>query len=209
MARIGLFPLNIVLFPGAAYPLHIFESRYKTLIREVTAEEGEFGINLVESGKMFEVGCRARVTEVTRTYDDGRLDIIVQGTTRYLISGYTTGEKPYITAEVGPLDDEENTTPSYELLEQTIGLYNQLVESVYGDAEELLDPTHWISGGGSFRMAQKCGLELVLRQQLLEMRSETQRLEFLQTYLQDLVPKIKQMETLQMLSRNDGYVKPS
>ncbi len=208
MSRIGLFPLNIVLFPGSSYPLHIFESRYKTLIGEVLASNGEFGINLVENGKMFQVGCLARVSDVTRRYEDGKLDIVTLGTRRYSIKGYTTGEKPYIMAEVEPFEDDDIET-NYELLESSISLYNQLVESVYGDAEEVLDPSQWIGGGAGFRMAQKCGLELVLRQRLLEMRSENERLEFLHGYLKDLVPKIKKMETVQQLSRNDGYMRTS
>lgn len=206
MLRIGLFPLNIVLFPGSSYPLVIFESRYKQLIRETLESNSEFGINLVENGKMFQIGCLARVSEVTKTYEDGRMDIVVTGTSRYNINEYKTDQKPYITAEAEPFDDLE-ITPAFDVLEETIRLYNQLVESVYGEAEEVLEATQWLAGGASFRMAQKSGLDLVLRQRLLEMRSETERLKFLQDYLQEIVPKIKQMETMQQLSRNDGYVR--
>ena len=97
MATIGIFPLNIVLFPGSSYPLHIFEGRYKQLIGEVVAARGEFGINLVlvEDGKMFQVGCGAKVSEVVRTYDDGKMDIIVSGTERYIVNEYFTGNHPF------------------------------------------------------------------------------------------------------------------
>jgi ATP-dependent Lon protease len=207
MSTIGLFPLNIVLFPGSSYPLNIFEHRYKVLIRESLESNKEFGVNLVDEGKMYQVGCLAKVTQVISVQEDGRMAIIVTGTSRYVIKEYHTDEKPYITADTDKLDDEE-PRPEYSLLENTISLYNQLVESVYGEAEELLDPSEWISGGASFRMAQKSGLDLVVRQQLLEMRSEGERLVFLQTYLNEILPKIKQVEKLQMLVRNDGYIKP-
>jgi ATP-dependent Lon protease len=206
MTTIGLFPLNIVLFPGSSYPLHIFENRYKLLIRESIDNSTEFGINLVESSKMFEIGCRASVTTVFREYDDGRMDIVVTGTERYTITRYRSGERLYMIAETEPLVDVE-PKPDPQLLTTTIGLYNQLVESVYGEAEELLKPGEWMWGGASFRMAQKSGLDLVVRQKLLEMLSENERLTFLHEYLTDLVPKVRELEKVQALIRNDGYVK--
>jgi Lon protease-like protein len=167
----------------------------------------EFGVNLVDEGKMYPVGCLAKVAQVISIQDDGRMEIVVTGTSRYIVKEYHTDEKPYITADADAFDDEE-PAPEFSLLENTISLYNQLVESVYGEAEELLDPTDWLGGGASFRMAQKSGLDLVVRQQLLEMRSESERLMYLQTYLTEILPKIKQVEKLQMLVRNDGYIKP-
>jgi ATP-dependent Lon protease len=208
MATIGIFPLNIVLFPGSSYPLHIFESRYKELIGEVVAAQGEFGINLVlvEDGKMFQVGCGAKVSEVVRTYEDGKMDIIVSGTERYVVNEYFTGVKPYLLAESAPYTDTDSV-PDFALLTGTINLYNKLIASVYAEAAETLKPEEWVNGGASFRIAQKSGLDLVLRQQLLEMRSENERLTFLQNYLTEVVPRLEQIAQIQQLMRNDGYVK--
>jgi Lon protease-like protein len=207
MATIGLFPLNIVLFPGSSYPLHIFESKYKVLVGEAVASGTEFGINLVEHGRMYQTGCLARVSGVRQVYDDGRMDIVVTGTSRYVVRAYGTDEKPYITADAEFFEDDE-PIPDREMLQKTITLYNKLVEAVYGAAEELLDPGQWGQGGASFRIAQKAGLQLNIRQQLLEMRSETERLISLLKYLNEVLPKIKQVEAFQMITRNDGYVKP-
>jgi Lon protease-like protein len=205
MATIGLFPLGLVLFPGSSYPLHIFENRYKALVAEAIESDEEFGINLVEDGRMFQIGCLAKVAEVVKTYEDGRMDIVVSGTARYQIRGYRSGEKPYLTADADVFDDEEPTA-DFSLVGETIGLFNQLVEAVYGESDESLDPTEWVQGGASYRMAQKSGLDLVVRQQLLEMRSENDRLTFLRDYLHDLLPKVQEAERIQQLSRNDGYV---
>lgn len=207
MPTIGLFPLNIVLFPGSSYPLHIFENRYKVLIGESIASGAEFGVNLVEHGKMHRVGCLARVAGVRHTYDDGRMDIVVTGTTRYTALAYHHDQKPYMTAEVELFEDLE-PTPDSSVLARTIGLYNHLVEAVYGAAEELLDAEEWAGGGASFRMAQKAGLQLNIRQQLLELRSETERLTALQGYLNEILPKIRQVEHIQLITRNDGYIRP-
>lgn len=206
MATIGLFPLNIVLFPGSSYPLHIFENRYKLLIRESIDNNSEFGINLVENSRMSEIGCRANVTTIFHEYEDGRMDIVVTGTERYTITNYRTGERQYMLADVEPIVDIESK-PDPELLATTVMLYNQLVESVYGEAEQHLNPAEWMWGGGSYRMAQKSGLDLEVRQRLLEMLSENERLRFLHEYLTDLVPKVRELETIQALIRNDGYVK--
>ena len=206
METIGLLPLSIVLFPGSSYPLHIFESRYKVLVNETMSSDGEFGINLVEDGRMFPVGCRAHVERVVKRYEDGRMDIIVAGTDRYEIKGYRSNEKPYLMADTEPFEDVD-TEVDYQLLDATILLYNQLVESVYGEAEEPLETGDWVSGGGSFRVAQKAGLDLSVRQNLLQMRSEGERLRFLKEYLEELLPKIKEMEKIQSIIRNDGYVR--
>ncbi len=198
--------MSIVLFPGSSYPLHIFESRYKTLVNETLEQGSGFGINLVEDGRMSPVGCIAHVEKVVKRYDDGRMDIIVSGTERYTITGYRSGEKPYLMAETDPFDDVD-TDVNYDLLDSTIKLYNQLVESVYGEAEEPLETTDWVSGGGSFRVAQKAGLDLTVRQNLLEMRSEQERLTVLKEYLEELLPKIREMEKIQSIIRNDGYLR--
>lgn len=207
MSTIGLFPLRIVLFPGSSYPLHIFEERYKALIRECIASNGDFGINLVEDGKMYAIGCRAHVARIITEYEDGRMDIVATGTDRYSVLRYRSAEQPYLTADVVAFEDDE-PRPDPESLEETIGLYNQLIEMVYGEAEQPLDPTDWVGGGGAFRMAQKSGLDLTIRQQLLEMRSENDRMAYLRNYFQDVLPRIRKAELLQSLVRNNGYVPP-
>ncbi|HMK38660.1 MAG TPA: LON peptidase substrate-binding domain-containing protein, partial [Bacteroidota bacterium] len=71
-----LFPLNVVLFPRSALPLHIFEERYKVLINECVERGTPFGVALAREKGMADVGCSAVVSSVTRRYDDGRMDIV-------------------------------------------------------------------------------------------------------------------------------------
>ncbi len=206
MTTIGLFPLRIVLFPGSSYPLHIFEDRYKALVSEAIERNGEFGINLVENRRVHPVGCSARVSKLITTYDDGKMDIIVTGTNRYQVAEFHVDEQPYLVADVEPLVDTDPEL-NKKLLRETVLLYNSLVELVYGEAESRMIYQEWFDGGASYRMAQKSGLDLPLRQGLLEMLSENQRLEFLNDYFKGVLPKIRQAEMLQSLVRNDGYVK--
>lgn len=205
MNVLGLFPLHIVLFPEAYYPLHIFEERYKKLVKETVETESEFGINLVEGGKMFEVGCRVKVSRILKELPDGRKDIVVIGTTRYRVEKIRPAEMHYITADVIDYDDLDETI-DLTVIDETIVLYNELIERVYGAAEEKLNVEEWMGRHPSYRIAQKSGLDLMLRQRLLEMRSENERLSFLRSHLRTILPKIRRVDQIRMLSRNDGYL---
>jgi len=113
-----LFPLEVVLLPEAPLPLHVFEDRYKRMIGECLeaqsrgSDREEFGVVLAREGEMQKVGCSARILEVTRRYDDGRLDILTAGIRRFEVL-YTTDEKPYLEGGVVFFDDaEESEAPT-------------------------------------------------------------------------------------------------
>src|SRR5438128_644092 len=147
MRTIGLFPLNIVLFPGSSYPLHIFEGRYKALVNEAIENKGEFGITLMlaEGGKLYQTGCLARVADILGRYDDGRMDIVAAGTTRFQAAEPRLGEHPYLVADIETFEDNV-PLPDRILVHETIRRYNQLIESVFSGAEERLDPADWTEG---------------------------------------------------------------
>src|SRR5664280_3405690 len=83
---IGLFPLQLVVVPGEVVPLHIFEERYKRLVGEML-DVGEFGIILADEDSLRECGCTVRVAEVLEQFDDGRLNILVEGGRRFRLAG--------------------------------------------------------------------------------------------------------------------------
>jgi Lon protease-like protein len=199
-----LFPLQVVLFPGSSIPLHIFEERYKTLVRECIAEKKEFGINLVQENEVLKVGCAARVSTVLHRYEDGRMDIIVEGTRRYRLEGYEQGATPYAVGSVRFLTssaEEVNTV----LAADTVLLYNEFVSKVYGDRVPQVD-AHASGAGLSYRLAQKAGMDLPRRQKLLESDSENDRLEILNTYLTAMLPRLDRMEEIERIVRSDGYL---
>src|SRR5690348_17540826 len=80
-----IFPLEVVLFPGAPLPLHIFEPRYKELIAECLEEKKMFGMVRAKENAVAEVGCTAVIIDVNRRYEDGRLDISTEGKQRFSI----------------------------------------------------------------------------------------------------------------------------
>ncbi|HET7152148.1 MAG TPA: LON peptidase substrate-binding domain-containing protein [Candidatus Kapabacteria bacterium] len=203
--KLGLFPLNVVLFPTALIPLHIFEERYKTLINECLTNRSEFGINFLNNGKISNVGCGAKVMQLIKRHEDGKLDVIIEGTRRFYAKEFTDGVAPYLMGTVSWLMDENDTIDQHLLL-QTIDLYNELVEKVYRNGEvETIDPADY-PDGASFKIAQKAGMDLQQRQKLLEINSEDERLQTLKDYLEELLPKVREAERVQDIIRNDGYL---
>src|SRR2546426_9913941 len=83
MDEIGLFPLGIVLLPSEQVPLHIFEPRYRELIAQCLEQEREFGLVFADEDGLRAIGTRAAVTEVLERFDDGRLNIVVEGGERF------------------------------------------------------------------------------------------------------------------------------
>ncbi|MCS6809033.1 MAG: LON peptidase substrate-binding domain-containing protein [Bacteroidota bacterium] len=206
MEKIGLFPLNIVVFPESSVPLHIFEPRYKQLINVALEQHKDFGINLVDSARLYQTGCTVEVIEVSRRYPDGRLDIIVRGKSRYTLRSLREGEELYYVGIVDYFDDEENEVLDMKLRSDCIALYNELVEIVYPGAADdyLLDAAN--SGTASFIIAQKAGLDILRKQELLEIRSENRRLEILYDYIQRLLPDLREKRRIQDVIMSDGYI---
>ena len=111
--QLPLFPLHTVLCPGIALPLHIFEDRYRELVRHCLDTSSPFGVVLIRDGQeagggtisFSAIGTTAEIRKAGR-YPDGRYDLLVVGTGRFAIEGVTVGEEPYIVAEATLLDDE-------------------------------------------------------------------------------------------------------
>jgi Lon protease-like protein len=95
----------MVLLPGTALPLHIFEERYKAMIRDCAANQKDFGIIYYNGTVLRRHGCTAHTVGVVHTYDDGRLDILTSGNRRFEILELIEGQ-PYLQARVRFYDDQ-------------------------------------------------------------------------------------------------------
>ncbi len=211
--QIGLFPLGVVLFPGSYLPLHIFEPRYRQLIRECVESQQPFGINLFEDGDLHLVGCTAQVHGILRQYSDGRLDIIVVGRRRYVLQSFDDQIKPYIVGTIEYLDDHGDQAIRLDLYQTCVRLYNSLVERVFPNADQLKLPLETIptieGSTPSFFMAQKAGLKLEQKQVVLSLQNENDRLEFLARHLEEILPQLDRAEEVYRVARNDGYFTPN
>jgi Lon protease-like protein len=107
MNELGLFPLGIVLLPTEQLPLHIFEERYKELIGECLEDDGEFGLVYADDEGLRDLGTRARVAEVLTRFEDGRLNILVEGGERFRLTELTDG-RSFSTGLVVPVEDVDD-----------------------------------------------------------------------------------------------------
>ena len=79
MIKIPLFPLNIVVLPFEEVPLHIFEPRYKKMIKDSIENNTPFGIVLNNNGSIDNIGCSLNVTKIIKQYNTGEYDLIAKG----------------------------------------------------------------------------------------------------------------------------------
>ncbi len=142
MPELGLFPLSIVLLPTEQIPLHIFEDRYQELIGECLALEQEFGLVYADEDGLREVGTRAAIMEVLDRFDDGRLNIVVEGRERFRLLELTSG-RSFQTGLVDPFDeppdpaDPEDSARALELFRKLVELTGAEVDAPAEDAAQL------------------------------------------------------------------------
>jgi len=124
-----LFPLGTVLFPGLVLPLHIFEERYRQLVRDLLdgQEPQEFGVIAIRKGRetgvdgvsaLHEIGCTARLRQVTEQ-DDGRFELVTVGTQRFRLLGLDHS-RPYLRGAIDPLTEETGDEATAALAVQAV-----------------------------------------------------------------------------------------
>ena len=177
MIQIPLFPLGLVLLPGMSLPLHIFEERYKLMIAECLADDNPFGIVLFDGQNIRSVGCTARVVDVIKRYDDGRLDILTRGERRFVISEVIE-ERLYMEARVTFFEDDNQIQPERDRSKLLTGAQKLLSDlRAEGFLSQDVEPALLSDPGPlSFFIGSLEGFTHVERQQILEMTSATQRL---------------------------------
>ena len=195
-----LFPLKVVLLPGAELPLHIFEDRYKEMIGEVMRDRVEFGVVLASDKGIVNTGCTATVEKVLRQYPDGRMDILTEGRRRFEIM-MLNDERAFLRGSVEFFDDDESEPAPGELQRRAIDGYNQLqalssnqpLQSAEANARQL-----------SFRLAQPVP-DLPFRQSLLAMRSETERLRQITEFLPGYLTRQRRVQHVKDVAPRNGY----
>lgn len=201
--RIPLFPLGVVLFPGAELPLHIFEDRYKEMIAEAIAQEGEFGVVMASEKGLSKIGCSAVVERVLETYPDGRSDILARGRRRFEIL-FVHQDRSFLEATIEPYDDEDLEIPEDLIRQRALSAWTNLMVLEHGGIpRDLPDPRH---PGLSFQLADAIG-DLGVRQRVLMIRSERERLELLSNFLPQYVERERAQKSMKRLAPLNGYGK--
>jgi len=202
MAELGLFPLDLVLLPGEQRPLHIFEPRYRELIGECLEDEGEFGLVLADEDGMREVGTRTSVVEVIERFPDGRLDVVVEGRRRFRLLELTSG-RSFATAEVDAVEDEGDE-PTDEERQRCLRAYQRVVEAADADLAAL----DLEQGSLAFQIGARIDLGTGVKQDLLELRSERDRVVRLAPLLDRAADAVRRDREVRERASSNGRVEP-
>jgi ATP-dependent Lon protease len=186
--RIPLFPLNVVLLPGAALPLHIFEPRYRTMVKECLAEKTEFGVLLALENGLARVGCTAEILDVVKRYNDGRMDILTVGREPFRVVELFD-HNPLAEGHVDYLEDRDSRADT-ALHKQLIELYEACHTLLFNDYPKNTECEGTLL---SFVVADTLPLDLLRKQQILELRSELDRQERLVGYLREWAPHLQKV----------------
>jgi ATP-dependent Lon protease len=202
-ARIPLFPLDIVLFPGQAIPLHIFEPRYRLMTRHCVDGQTPFGIVRASGVSLAQTGCSAMIVKILKEYEDGRSDILTAGQNAFrLVRTYE--EKPYTEADVEYLE-EDFVGVSPGVSSRLTQLCNQCHQILYGEDA----PRFEIEGGISlaYHVASELPVDVSVRQTLLDIRSEAERQEHLVVHLAEWYPQLQKREHVRGKAGGNGHAK--
>jgi len=194
LEEMPLFPLNTVLFPFASVQLHVFEERYREMVRNCLDMDLPFGVVLIRQGDEvggvhadpYMVGTAARILRV-RTYDDGRMDIHVKGERRFRIRSLDES-KPYLVGMVEPVveHDMEESEEAVELLARARAEFEVYIQRLFSSpdfAVQVVFPPDPVAL--SFTIANLLQIENLEKQKLLETTDTLER-------VQDLLPILEQ-----------------
>jgi uncharacterized protein len=178
--NLPLFPLNTVLFPGMVLPLHIFEERYRLMIRACLDTDRTFGVCLIRTGQEvggpaepFEIGTIARIAEAERL-PDGRMNLLTVGITRFRLLRVVE-QTPFLVGRVEPLPAVVEAVEgglAASVADRFRAYVGELGGEGAGERLRLPDDPEALS----FQVAATLGVAPRQRQRLLEARSTTERL---------------------------------
>jgi Lon protease-like protein len=189
------------LLPGTPLPLHIFEPRYKEMIRECLRNEAPFGVIRALENGIAEVGCTAEIITVTKEYPDGRLDLIAEGRKRFEVLELNE-ERSFLRAEVLLVPDEPAALPQQEPERvKAIQLHLEIL-SLAGAVQDLSAADQ---NQLSFYLAGSLPLDLDFKQKLLGMRSEGERIQAVAGYLEGILPKLRRVAKAREKAGGNGH----
>ena len=184
-----IFPLEAVLFPGALMPLHIFEPRYRLLIRRCIERQRPFGIVLIRNGsevgagaEPYGVGTEAKIVAES-PLPDGRSYIVTRGERRFAVESLIADVEPYLVAQVRYLDetDGDRALDRASVAREALGAYLLAVVAVTDDARgerALADDLRDAAPGDlAYRIAGSLAVDAPQQQALLELETAAARLE--------------------------------
>jgi len=200
--EIGLFPLGIVLLPTEQVPLHIFEPRYRELIAECLQDGQPFGLVYADDDGLRRIGTLATVVEVTDRFEDGRLNIVVEGGERFRLVDLTDG-RSFHTGTVETLEDDDDPPPQADV-ERALAVFRRLVELTGAEVDVPTD----VTTQPSFEIGSRFELAPELKLELLEEASERRRLVRLCEILETIAAAVERQREVAALAQTNGRARP-
>jgi Lon protease-like protein len=201
VSLLPLFPLDLVLFPGASLPLHIFEPRYREMISECLDRRKSFGIVRAKEEGVAEIGCTAEIITVAKKYPDGRMDIVTEGRERFEVM-QVNQERSFLQAEVLYLRDEPGEASAEEIA-QAVRLQAEIMQLAGSDpAARSGSDTSQLS----FGLVGPLPLDLDFKQTLLGMKSEAERVQAVISYLETILPNLRRTVRVRQKAGGNGHV---
>lgn len=200
---LALFPLQIVVFPDERLNLHIFEPRYKQLIQDCVTEGISFGINTFMKSELQSIGTEVKLLAIEKEYDNGELDIRTRAIGVYRLEEYfpTLTGKMYAGGEISRMNYEYEGP--MHLTQQLLELVGELYRLYEVDKALPKPETPFLS----YQLAHYLGLKLEQEYDLLCMKSEEERLNFLLFHVQGLLPGAREVKSLKDRVRLNGHFK--
>jgi Lon protease-like protein len=193
--------LPIVLLPTEVVPLHIFEERYKTMIGRCLADGSDFGVVWLSDEGLKAVGCGARVAEVIEQMEDGRMNILVEGTKPFRLLR-RDDRQPYPAGTVELLEDRSEPVDGRVRSEAREG-FAALIQRVTSERPN----TEVLAGLRAYEMAASVDIGLDAKQGLLELRSERARLRLLARLFKAAMKRLDTADRIAEQAQGNGKVR--
>jgi len=198
---IPIFPLNVVVFPSEELNLHIFEPRYKQLIRECFSDVKPFGIPSVINNKIGDWGTLVKVQEIVTTYENGEMDIRTKGITVFRILEIIKSVPSKLFSGAIVNYPENDLSGNEELMKKVLAGLKEMhrllkVSKHYKKPESALT---------SYDIAHHCGLSLEEEYEMLGLLQETQRQEYLKRHINKIIPVLNETENLKEKIKMNGH----
>lgn len=212
-----IFPLPLVLMPFELLPLHIFEPRYRQMLKDVELRRNMFGVNLFEPKSEFEekpepgaIGCVAEIRQV-QAMPDERSNILTYGLIRYRLLDYVETGTPYLSAQVHFFEDEPEAEDGLtELADEVFTKFERVAKAAFtlsGNRGRFPEVPRAEPEQLSFLVAAAFNLDNEVKMQFVEMTSTSERLKKLRAILDQAVTQMESNAELFSVAQKNGHSK--
>ena len=207
-----LFPLQTVLFPGMRMPLHIFEDRYRMMIRECVETDESFGVLLIRSGDEvggnavpYEFGTSARILQV-QYLDDGRMNIFSIGERRIRVTAFDTS-RAYLCGSVETIEQEPASDGAAALAERARGIFDEYLRTYMALGDQWLRGVELPHDAGEAAdyIAARLDVPQQMKQELLEQLSPEARLKRELEIMTEELPDMRFRLAVHLRQKTSGF----